>query len=201
MAQWEPGTGSVMAHGRSRKGVGTPAIVYFQESTCPSTATIQLGDVVSEDSNVSTGGFRVRQGYRAGGNGANLLSIAQHIVGIAAEASTSDGSLTGLSSAGAGLVQNRLIGIVAADPETEFIGWLGGAEASTASQVADSSLIGTNKAVRFDSTNKVYLIDSTNSTAALVMVTITGIPNGYEGDTNGPVYFKFLSSNVSAAVS
>jgi hypothetical protein len=43
-------------------------------------------------------------------------------------------------------------------------------------------------------------VDSTNSTAALVTITITGIPEGTVGSTNGPVYFKFLSSNVSEAV-
>jgi hypothetical protein len=195
MADYTINTASNPYHGRSRKGAATPSIVYFQESTCASTLVIKLGDIVSQDTTVSTGGFRIRQAYRAGGNGANLLAIGQHIVGIAAEASTSDGSATGLSSEGSGLVQNRKIGVFAADPDTEFVGYL------TSSAVSASSLIGSQKAVQYDATNHVFLIDSTNSTAALVTVTLTGVPEGTAGSTSGPMYFKFLSSNVSEAVS
>ena len=195
MADYTINTASNPYHGRSRKGAATPTIVYFQESTCASSLVIKLGDIVSQDTTVSTGGFRIRQAYRAGGNGANLLAIGQHIVGIAAEASTSDGSGTNLSSEGSGLVQNRKIGVFAADPETEFVGYL------TSSGISASSLIGQTKAVQYDATNHVFLIDSTNSTAALVTVTLTGIPEGTAGSTSGPMYFKFLSSNVSEAVS
>src|SRR5688572_27266495 len=183
-------------HGRARKGAGTPTMGYFQEATAVSTAVIKLGDVVSRDTTVSTGGFRIRRAYAGGGNGSNLLAIGQHICGIAAEASTSDGSLTGLSSEGVGVVQNRKIGVFLADPETEFVGYLIGDAAISA-----SSLIGQQKAMRYDSTNHIFGVDSTNSTAALVTVTITGVPQGTEGSTNGPVYFKFLSSNVDEAVS
>lgn len=182
-------------HGRSRRGASAPVVAYFQESTAASSAVIKLGDIVSQDTSVSTGGFRIKRAYHAGGNGGNLLAIGQHIVGVAVEASTSDGSLTGLSSEGVGLVQNRMIGVAAADPETEFVGYLIGSN-----NVSASSLIGQQKAVRYDSTNHIFGVDSTNSTAALVTVTITGVPQGTEGSTNGPVYFKFLSSNVSEAV-
>jgi hypothetical protein len=182
-------------HGRSRRGNSGPNIAYFQESTAVSSAVIKLGDIVSQDTSVSTGGFRIKRAYHAGGNGSNLLAVGQHIVGVAVEASTSDGSLTGLSSEGVGLAQNRMIGVAAADAETEFIGYLIGSN-----NVSASSLIGSQKAVRYDSTNHIFGVDSTNSTAALVTVTITGVPQGTEGSTNGPVYFKFLSSNVSEAV-
>lgn len=184
-------------HGRSRRGNATPNIAYFPESTCVSSLVIKLGDIVAQDTTVSTGGFRVRQAYRAGGNGSNLLAIGQHIVGVAIEASTGDGSLTGGSSEGVGLAQKPMIGVVAADPETEFVGYLIG---TAANAISASSLIGQQKAMRYDSTNHIFGVDSTNSTAALVTVTITGIPQGTEGSTNGPVYFKFLSSNVSEAV-
>jgi hypothetical protein len=195
MADYTINTGSNPEHGRTRRGNAGPTIAYFPESTCASTLTIKLGDVVSQDTSVSTGGFRVRQAYRAGGNGSNLLAIGQHIVGVAIEASTGDGTLTGGSSEGVGLVQRPFIGVAAADPETEFLGYLIGNSA-----VSASSLIGQQKAVRYDSTNRIFGVDSTNSTAALVTVTITGVPQGTEGSTNGPVYFKFLSSNVSEAV-
>jgi hypothetical protein len=182
-------------HGRARKGASTPTIQYYQESTCASTLVIKLGDVVSQDTTVSTGGFRVRQAYRAGGSGSNLLAIGQHILGIAVEGSTGDGTLTGGSSGGPNLFPKPLIGVAIADPETEFVGYLTGA-----ASVSASSLIGQQKSVIYDATNHVFLIDSTNSTAALVTVTITGIVDGTEGSTNGPCYFKFLSSNLSEAV-
>lgn len=195
MADFTINTDSNPYHGRSRKGAATPVIQYFQESTAASTAVIKLGDIVSRDTTVSTGGFRIRRAYHGGGNGANLLAIGQHILGVATEGSTSDGSLTGLSSAGVGLIQNRKIGVAVADNETEFVGYLIGDAAISA-----SSLIGQQKSVRYDSTNHIFGIDSTNSTAALVTVTLTGVPDGTEGSTNGPMYFKFLSSNVDEAV-
>jgi hypothetical protein len=198
MADWTVNAGSNPRHGRARKGADTPVIQYFQESSAASTAVIKLGDICSQDTTVSTGGFRIRRAYAGGGNGANLLAIGQHIVGVAAEASTSDGSnsLIDGSSAAPGTPLNRKIGVFSADPVTEFVGYLIGN-----SPVSASSLIGAQRCVRYDSTNQIYAIDSTNSTAALMMVTITGIPDGTNGDTNGPVYFKFLSSNVSEAVS
>jgi hypothetical protein len=182
-------------HGRTRKGAAVPVIQYFQEATCASTLVIKLGDIVSQDTTVSTGGFRIRQAYRAGGNGSNLLSVGQHILGIAVEGSTSDGVGTGYSSGAAGM--NHPIGVAVADVDTEFVGYLAG---DTAACINNSSLIGQQKAVRYDGTNHVFVIDSTNSTAALAMVTVTGIPDGTDGSTNGPVYFKFLSSNISEAV-
>jgi len=53
-------------------GAATPAIQYFQESSAASTAVIKYGDIVSRDTTVSTGGFRIRRSYHGGGNGGNL---------------------------------------------------------------------------------------------------------------------------------
>jgi len=201
MADYTINADSNPYHGRARKGASTPSIQYFQESTAVSTAVIKLGDIVSQDTTVSTGGFRIRRAYAAGGQETNLLGIGQHIVGVAAEGSTSDGSATGLSSGGAGAALTRQIGVFIADPETEFVGYLVSTAAANAQPVSRSSLVGATKAVRYDSTNHVFTVDYINSTVALHTVTITGIPDGTEGSTNGPVYFKFLSSNVSEAVS
>jgi hypothetical protein len=195
MADWTIGTGSNPTHGRTRFGAATPAIQYFQESTCVSTALIKLGDIVSRDTTVSTGGLRVRRAYGGGGNGANLLAIGQTIIGIAAQAAVSNGASGQVdpSSAAPGSYIPNKIGIYVAEPGCEFVGYL-------SAGASFSSNNGDNFAVRFDSTNQVWMVDSTNSTAALVTVTQTGIPEGTEGDTNGPVYFKFLSSNVYAGV-
>lgn len=192
MADWTIGTGSYLQHGRSRSGAGAAAVRYFQESTAASTAVIKIGDVVVRDTVVTTGGFRISRGASSGGNSANLLLIGQTIVGIAAEGSTSDGSTSGLvdtSSGAAGRVINKKIGVYVAESDCEFLGYL-------SAGASRSSNNGDNFAVRYDSTNHVYMVDSTNSTAALVTVKQTGIPEGTEGDTNGPIYFKFLSSNV-----
>lgn len=195
MADWTINADSNPRHGRTRFGAATPAIQYFQESSAASTAVIKYGDIVSRDTTVSTGGFRIKRAYHAGGNGSNLLAIAQTIVGVAVEGSTSDGnsSLVDASSAAPGSALNRLIGVAVAEPGCEFVGYL------TAGASASSNN-GDEFAVRYDSTNHVFLVDSTNSTAALATVIQTGIPDGTVGDTNGPVYFKFLSSNVYAGV-
>ena len=54
----------------------------------------------------------------------------------------------------------------------------------------------------YDSTLKIFQVDSSNSTAALQTVTITGLPydGPAAGDTGAPVLFKFLSSIVSVLV-
>ena len=195
MADWTAGTGSNPSHGRTRFGAATPAIQYYQASTAASSAAIKLGDIVSRDTTVSTGGFRIKRAYHAGGNGSNLLAIAQTIVGIAVEADTSDVTIAGTdaSSAAPGSGLNRMIGVAVAEPGCEFL-------MQQTNGVARSSNNGVSFAVRYDSTNHVFLMDSTNSTAALVTVTQTAVPPQYEGDTNGPVYVKFLSSNVFAGV-
>jgi len=200
MANWTLSAASNPYHGRTRKGASVPVIQYFQEATCVSSAVIKRGDVVSQDTTVSTGGFRVRRAYAAGGQETNLLGIGQHIVGIALENSTSDGSNSGLVelSSNNNQIVTKQIGVVAAEPDNEFVGYLRSTAATL--PVSGSSLIGVTRAVRYDSTNHTFEIDNVNSTAALHTVTITGIPFGTEGDTNGPVYFKFLSSNVSEAV-
>lgn len=188
MADYAIGVDSNPFHGLTNGGVAAPEIQYFQETTCASTRVIKRGDIVASDTLVSTLAYRIVRAPHAGGNGGNLL-LTNAIIGVAVENSTSDGSTTGL-----GDVNNRLIGVIPARQYTEFVGYLS-AGASELSQV------GTQKAVRYDSTNHVFMVDSTNSTAALAMVTITGIVRGTEGSTNGPVYFRFLSSNLSAIVS
>ena len=121
------------------------------------------------------------------------------MVGVAVEASTSDGSTTGLAADGAKSNSGiRQIGVAIADGHTEFLGYLSSLGASA--HVAESSFIGLTKAVIHDRTLGRWFIDSTNSTAALVGVVITDVPPDNVGDTNGPMVFKFLSTNVSGAV-
>ncbi len=191
MADWTINAGSNPSHYLS--GAGCPMIRYYQESTCASSAVIKLGDIVSFDTVTSSNNGRiVRAPFDGGTTGAasekNLLNTT-NVLGIAVEASTSDGSTTGLSN-----VNTRKIGVAIAEAEAEFQGFIlsGGISATT--------LVGLAKAVRYDSTNHIYGIDSTNSTAALASIVITGVVPGAEGDTGGPVMFKFLSTGVSPAV-
>lgn len=180
MADWTIGADSNPQFERS--GASTPVIRFFEESTCASTAAIKYGDIVSNDT-VTTTKFRIVRAPFNGGNGSNLLNTT-NVLGLAIEASTAAGS-SGASK----------IGVFVAEPGAEYRAYLIGNN-----NVSGSSLIGLQRAIRYDSTLHIYAIDSTNSTAALANVVITDIPNGTEGDTNGPVIFKFLSTGVSPAV-
>lgn len=187
MADYTVNSGSNPSHYLS--GASTPLIRYFQESSCASTAVIKLGDIVSNDT-LTTTKFRVVRAPFNGGDGANLLNTT-NVLGLAVEASTSDGSTGTLDDAG----QNRRIGVAIANADAEFVGYLIGTN-----NVTGSSLVNTVKAVRYDSTNHIYGIDSTNSTAAHLLVRIVGIPDGTDGSTNGPVIFRFQSSATSPVV-
>lgn len=185
MAQWTLTAAHYPRPYRSHKGA--PPIRSVQCSTCASTATIQVGMIVSENTVVSTGGYRIVRAPSSGGNGGNLLQVGiTSLLGIAGETDTSAGTTSGLSNA-----SNRQIPVYLGG-ETEFLFWTKGAGA------IDSSCIGLQKAVIFDSTLQTYFVDSTNSTAALAAVTITDVPDYSLGSTNGPVVVKFLSSNLSA---
>src|SRR6185503_20620498 len=116
------------------------------------------------------GGFRLKRAPFDGGNGANLLNTT-NVVGVAIEASTSDGSTAGLTQGNLNQVGNRMIGVAIAESGAEYLGYLIGANSASG-----SSLIGARRAVAYDSTNHVYVIDSTNSTAALASVIITDVP-------------------------
>ena len=173
-----------------RKSHGACNILHFQESTCASTATVIRGQVITADTVVSTSGLRLVRAPSSGGTGANLLQVAiTSLLGVAAETSTRDGSTTGL---GTDLDKCKLP-VYSAD-NIEFKGWLKGNGPS------GSSMVGSERAIIFDSTLKMHFIDSTNSTAALMAVLVTGVPVEAMGDTNGPVYFKFLSSLVNRSV-
>ena len=182
MADWTIGAGSGLRPYRSP--YGSPILREFQASTCASTATIRMGAVVTLNTLVSTGvGGRIVLGPSSGGGGGNLLEVGiTSLLGVAMSDDTSAGTSSGASA-------TKVI-VAMADPVIEFIGF-------QTNGVCASSLIGTNKALRFDTTNRIHVIDSTNSTAALAAVKITDIPSYALGDTNGPVVFKFLSSNYA----
>jgi len=198
MAEWTNTTNSYFRP--YRHPLGSPPIRYFEESTCAATAILQYGDVVAFDTVAATAGHRILRAPSSGGTGTNLLQVGvTSLLGVCGENSTSDGSTSGLTNGTVVGPQrvNRKLGVWLADPNTEFIGFMSTAGGNN---LAASTLIGLQKAVIYDRTLHRFLIDSTNSTAALFAVKITDIPSESINDTNGPVIFKFLSSNVATVV-
>lgn len=194
MADWAGTSNSVIRPYRHPSG--SFPIRYYEESTAASTATIRRGDVVSFDTVVASASHRILRAPSSGGTGTNLLEVGvTSLLGVSAEHSTSDGSTTGLASSVGTRPGNRQIGVYLADPQTEFLGYLSSAGVGPA--VASRNLIGGRRALIYNRTQHAFFIDSTNSTAALAAVVITDIPSESIGDTNGPVIFKFLSSNVA----
>lgn len=195
MADWANSTTSYIRP--YRHPLGSPPIRYFEESTCAATAIIQYGDVVSFDTVVGTAAHRIVRAPSSGGTGTNLLQVGvTSLLGIAAENSTSDGSTSGLINATAvGPVRpNRKIGVWVADVNTEFLGFLSSVGGPN---LAASTLIGVAKPLLYSRTFNRFFVDSSNSTAALAAVKITDIPSESIGDSNGPVIFKFLSTNIA----
>jgi hypothetical protein len=181
MADWTLSTATCFRPRYTRGGY--TRIQSWQTSTCASTATISAGHVVTADTVVSTAGIRLVRAPSTSSNSAMVVGAGINVIGIAAEGCTGDGSTLNMGNKDMNRIQ-----VYVAGPNVEFIGWLKGA------LPVSSSLVLTQKLIAWDSTLKTYFIDSSNSTVALAAVTITGFPREAEGDTNGPVFFKFLSS-------
>jgi hypothetical protein len=204
MPQWSNSSGSIMRPYRSPWG--SPQIRFFAESTCAATATIKAGDIVQNDSVVTTGGLRVRRASFGGGTGANLLDSSVTapggFIGVALQTSTSDGSTTGLvqGDVNPSAPVTKGVHVALFDGVTEFLGFFK-TSVTAGADIAASSLIGLTRAITYDSTLQVYFLDSTNSTAANVTCIITDIPSGEVGSCGGsPVVFRMLSTNVHRAI-
>ena len=183
MAQWTLNAGHYMKPYRSFKAA--PTIRHFPCSTSVSTALVTTGMVVTSDTLVATSAFRILRAKPGIGGAANLMEVAiTSLIGIAADSDTK------ATSTGPGAT----IPVYVADGQTEFIGYCYGAG------VVNSTMIGQQKAIIWDSTLKTFFIDSTNSTAALAAVTIVDVPDYAINSTNGPVIFRFLSSMASPVI-
>jgi hypothetical protein len=158
---------------------GQPLTLTRDASTCASTATIKVGQVVQFDIVSETASHRLVRASTAAGH----PNLSTNIAGIAAASDASDGST--LSGEGA-----RPLTFWAADPNTEFL-------FPTKIPGTASTLIGTNLALGYDSTLSIHYVMS-NSTAGNQRVAITDVIN--PGDTNGLVVGRFLSTAVSPAV-
>lgn len=199
--------GSSNTHMRPvRAPYGSPAFRWFQESTAASSKLIQVGDIVSACTVVTTGNIRVCIAPSSQGAAGNLLENGGgSILGIAVSASTSDGSTAGLQADGARPL-NRMIQVAVADGLTEFA--INISSVGATPQPVASSMMGVTypiecvrSAVGQRGGHGVWFLSSTNlSTAADLSFVVTDVPSESIGDTGGVVYGKFLSTMVHRAV-
>lgn len=179
---WTASSNSIVRPFRSPKG--SPNIRFFEASTAAAATKIEAGFLVQFDTAVSSASHRIVKAQTTGGGGANLLGInGANLLGVAIEKDTSDGSTLGVGV-------NRKIGVAVFDGETEFLAYT-----RWAGPVA-STMIGQNRSIIYDSTLKIFQIDSTNSTAALQTAIITDVPEQGLGDTGAVVAFKIALSTL-----
>lgn len=165
------------------KGGGSKTTDY-QESTAASTAVIGFGQVVQLDQTDSAA-HRIRRASTMAGQAPFL---GTNVVGVSAEASTSDGSTTGLAD-----YRNRNIQVWEATPDTEFL--------FPTKLVIASTLVNTGLELSWDSTLNIHHL-SANSTAGDQTVLVSGIPYlNTVGDTGGYLIGRFFSSVVARSVS
>lgn len=177
MAQITLSSRSIITPYRSR--AGSPLTLTKDASTCASTATIKVGQVVQFDIVSETASHRLVRASSAAGD----VVLTTNVAGIAAASDTSDGST--LSGNGA-----RPLTFWAQDPNTEFL-------FPTKIAGTASTLVGTALALGYDSTLGIHYL-AANSTAGDRRVWVTEVPS--PGDTNGFVVGRFTSTAVSPTV-
>jgi hypothetical protein len=187
MADWTASSNAIVRPYRSP--FGSPNIKYFELSTAANAATqIVTGDLVQFDTAVSSASHRVVRARSTGGGGGNLLGInGNMLLGVAMGKDESDGSGTGLGT-------GRKVGVALFDGLTEFMAYTRWAGPVT------STMVGQQRSLIYDSTLKIWQVDSTNSTAALQTAIITDVPDAYIGDTGAPVAFKISLSTLVSLV-
>jgi len=186
MADWTASSNSIVRPYRSP--FGSPNIRYFEVSSAASTNTIVAGDLVQFDTSVSSASHRVAKASSTGGGGANLLGInGNALLGVAIEKDPRSAPSTGMGP-------GAKIGVWLFDGVTEFQAYTRWAGPVT------STMIGRQRSLIHDSTLRIWQIDSTNSTEALMTAIITDVPDAYIGDTGAPVAFKISLSTLVSLV-
>lgn len=182
-----------------RSPLGSPAIRWFEESTCASSKTIRRGDPVTFDTVVTTA-LRIVKAPSSQGAVGNLLENGiRSLVGIALADSTSDGSTLGHVVSTNRQSGERHLPVALADGLTEFAITISSVGATP--QPVASSMVGVTYPLEINRTFNRWFLSSTNlSTAADLSIVVTDVPSESIGDTGGVVYFKFLSTMVSNAV-
>lgn len=160
---------------RSRHG---GQVFNYQPSTFAAGSSIVFGDIVTLDVNVSSNNFRIVKGSTGGDP-----NLSTAFVGLALANDTSDGSTLGLTN-------RASIPIAVARDGEEFI-------FPTKCTVAQhqSTLIGTQRALGYDSTLAIFYCNVANSTAGDARLKITDVLD--PGSSNGYVVARFLSTAVT----
>ena len=189
-----------------RTPFGSYAVRHFQESTCASSKTIPIGDIVSFDTVVSTHQRIVVAPSSQGAAGNLLENGGGSLVGIALGASTSDGSTTGILESTVVQSLDRFIPVALADGLTEFAIHI--SSVGAAPTPPGSSMMGVTypiecvrSAVGQKGGHGVWFLSSTNlSTAADLSFVVTDVPHDQIGTSGGYVVGKFLSTMVHRSV-
>lgn len=197
-----------------RSPFGAIPIRWFQESTCASSKTIAVGDIVTFDTVVSTH-KRILVAPSSQGAVGNLLQNGiTSLVGVAMAMSTSDGSTTGLNESTSfqqgGPGGGRYIPVAIADGLTEFAIAISSVGA-TPNQPCSSMIgniypierlaFGNGRGGNNGNGHGSWFLSSTNlSTAADLSFVVTDIPSDQIGTTGGFVIGKFLSTMVDRSV-
>ena len=163
-----------------RTRTGSPRIVTPDASTCTTANLIKEGRVVQFDA-TSTATHRIV--LSSTGTSPNLST---NIVGVAAQADTSDGSTLGMGEG------KRQLTVWAADPATEFL-------FPTNIAGTTPALVNAGLALKWDSTLGIHY-GVANSTAGDQRIWVTEVPSQFLGDTNGFVVGRFLSTAVAPAI-
>lgn len=142
-------------------------------STGISSNAILLGRVVSLDVNTDSNASQILPSSQTAG-----VVMSTAIVGVCAESP---------SGGGIGQVTTRgtIVQVWEANPIVEF-------RAHTQGANLQSSAVGKNKALVWDSTLTIHKVDLSNSTIANVRVRVTQLIDA-EGDSGGAVAFRFLT--------
>lgn len=165
---------------------GTFDLRSFPASTIAgSSAKIAYGDVVIFDVNVATANHKIVKASSGMSTVApNVLST--RIVGVAVEAD--EGSPSSIAN-GSSVV------VCCADKDCEFI-W----PSKEAGSSYQSCLVGTRRAIGYDSTSKFFYADISNSTAGDAALVVTRLYDDV-GTTNGRIVAKFLSTATARLIS
>ena len=128
-----------------------------------------------------------------------LLTGASSAAGQVIPTSNAAFSIVGIAAsslaAGSTTTRNSAIPIYEANPNVEFV-------ANTIGGVVASSLVGLRRALHWDSTLNISVVDVATSTGADARVVVTGIPGengvtglqGELGDSGAQVTFKFITN-------
>ena len=189
-----------------RSAYGAIAIREYEQSTCASSKVIQIGDIVSVNTVVSTAFWAVLAPSSQGAVGNLLENGGGSLLGVCVGVTYGyDGSTTGHLPSTVNAAQTRRVSVAIADGLTEFainISSVGATPMVPCSSMAQNIYPIERHASAGDrGGHGVWFLSSTNlSTAADLSFVVTDVPSDQIGTTGGYVVGKFLSTMVHRSV-